>query len=119
MTVQQCYAAFGGDYDDASRRLMKDERIAKYLRMYLNDDSYSLLLSSVAACDWETAFRAAHTMKGNSLNLALSPITRYSIAVTEALRPGHAPADRGLFDADLAALGDAYRTVTDTIRLLD
>jgi len=31
MTIQECYAAIGGDYNDVASRLRTDERIAKFL----------------------------------------------------------------------------------------
>lgn len=71
MTVKECYALLGADYEDVMRRLRKEERVLKFLKKFLEDGSFSRLSQSLAAGDMEEAFRAAHTLKGVSQNLSL------------------------------------------------
>ena len=78
MTLEECYKALGGSYTDVLSRLMNDKMITKYLGKFTEDTSYNDIFTALEAKDYETAFRAAHTLKGLCLNLGL--------VVTEALR---------------------------------
>lgn len=91
MTVKECYEFVGGDYDEVIARLMKEERVVKYLGKFINDPSYQELLQAVSAQDWETLFRASHTMKGVCYNLSLKQLGDAASEVCEAVRPGVAP----------------------------
>lgn len=86
MTVRECYTKIGGDYDGVLRRFLNEDRIKKFLGMLLKDESMSKLRAAVMEEDYETAFRAAHTLKGVVLNLGLSHLASDSSALTEALR---------------------------------
>lgn len=87
MTVRECYQYMGADYEDVLRRLKTDDRICKFLTMLLRDPSYSALEQALNSRDYETAFRAAHTIKGIAMNLSLTRLTQISSQLTEALRP--------------------------------
>ncbi len=89
MTVKECYEAMGADYDDVLSRLRKDERIQKFLLKLLNDPSYKLLCDSIAANNMPEAFRAAHTLKGVSQNLSLTPLYKSASALSDELRDGN------------------------------
>ena len=86
MTVQECYEAFGGNYDEVFSRLRTDERIAKFLKRVLDDGSYQLLIDSVATNNVDEAFRAAHTLKGVCGNLSITQFGESSSALCEYLR---------------------------------
>ena len=81
--MEHCYEEMGADYAEAIRRIGSDERIRKYLGILRRDDSMDILRLEG---DVDTAFRAAHTIKGSALNLGLSPLTDSSSRLTEALR---------------------------------
>ena len=91
MTVQECYAAMNGDYKEAMGRLMKEERIVKYLTKFLAATDYQQLEDTYAAKDWEGVFRTSHTLKGVALNLSISKLGASASAVCDAVRPGVAP----------------------------
>ena len=86
MTLQECYAALGGNYDDVISRLKSERLVQKFVLKFLDDKSYELLLSSLSAGNGEEAFRAAHTMKGMCQNLSFTLLGNSSAALTEALR---------------------------------
>ena len=86
MTIRECYAMMDGDYDGVFSRLRKEERIVKFLGMFLRDPSYGSIKDAVAANDRETAFRAAHTLKGTAQNLSITKLHESSDALTEYLR---------------------------------
>lgn len=94
MTLKECYAALGGDYDEVMGRLRSERLVQKFVLKFLNDGSYQLLLDSLAAGDREEAFRAAHTIKGVCANLAFNELLESSERLTEALRDGK-PAQPG------------------------
>ncbi|MGN0239855.1 MAG: Hpt domain-containing protein [Paludibacteraceae bacterium] len=104
MTLLEFYAQVGGDYVEAQRRLMKDERIIKYLNLMAQDTTMNDLKEAVAMGNKENAFRAAHTLKGIAGNLALTRFAAAASALCEQLRPLKEDADPAL----LAATEEAY-----------
>ena len=88
MTVQEFYEKIGGGYEEAMNQLRKEERITKYLGMFLRDDSFQMLKEGMEEDDMEKAFRGAHTLKGVSANLALAKLRGMASALTEDLRGG-------------------------------
>ncbi len=91
MTLQDCYAALGGDYADVSARLRSDRLVQKFLLRYLDDPSFSLLCTAMAEKDAGEAFRAAHTIKGVCQNLSFSRLFESSSRLSDALRHGWTP----------------------------
>ncbi len=86
MTVRECYVAMGASYDEILSRLVNDDRIKKFLGKFQNEKSFELLCSSIEERNMEEAFRAAHTLKGVSQNLAFTPLVKSVSALTEQLR---------------------------------
>lgn len=86
MTISEFYDLIGGDYEDIISRLYTDERIIKFLKLFLRDTSYQELRSCMQKGEWEEAFRAAHTLKGVAQNLSMNSIIKAAGNITEALR---------------------------------
>ena len=86
MTVQECYEAFGGNYEEVVSRLRTDDRITRFLKLTLGDGSYQLLVDSIATNNVDEAFRAAHTLKGVCGNLSITRFGQSSSALCEYLR---------------------------------
>lgn len=115
MTVQECYEAMGADYKEVLRRLGNAERVERFLLKFPEDRSYEELIRAMESGDCESAFRAAHTLKGICLNLSLTPLAESSIALTESLRGGERSEETGsLFEA---VIRDYDRTI-QAIRIL-
>lgn len=93
MTAKECYAAFGGNYDEALGRLLKDERIVKYLKKYAESTDLAQFHEALAAEKWEEAFRMIHNVKGVALNLALTPLATSGSELCETLRGGKPTVD--------------------------
>ena len=116
MTLQECYAAIGGDYAGVTSRLPTERMVQKFVLKFLNDGSYDLLVRSMEAEDYAEAFRAAHTIKGVCQNLDFTKLYRSSSALSEALRNGLTPEAPALVEqvkADYrqtAGAIQAYRT---------
>ena len=91
MTLQECYAAMEGDYQDALGRLRSDRLVQKFVLKFLDDKSYDLLISSLEQGNSEEAFRAAHTIKGVCQNLSIDRLQSSSSRLCESLRNGYTP----------------------------
>ena len=109
MTLQECYTALGGDYDEVLGRLRSESLVQKFVLKFPADPSYDMLQTALAAQDWAEAFRGAHTIKGVCQNLAFTHLAQSSSALTEALRSGMSPEAPGLLEKVKA---DYQRTVS-------
>lgn len=86
MDLKEFYEAMGVDYARVLNRLRKEERIEKYLHLILKDESFQALEEAMQKRDYESAFRAAHAIKGMSLNLELTPLAQKVQAFVECVR---------------------------------
>ena len=98
MTLQECYQALGGDYDEVLGRLRSEKLVQKFVLKFPQDGSYDLLVTSMAEENYGEAFRAAHTIKGVCQNLSFTRLYASSSALSEALRHGITPEAPALFE---------------------
>lgn len=115
MDLRACYQQMGGDYDAVMARLRQEERVSKFLRMFLADDNFQSLTGAMEAQDWPTAFRAAHSLKGVALNLGMTALAGTASAMTECLRPGAPTQEPGPL---YAALEEDYHRAVAAIQTL-
>lgn len=97
MDLKECFDLFGGDYNDVMGRLITETRVKKFLLMFLNDTSFSELKTAIEKKDYDSAFRAAHTLKGVCANLGIEKLRESASEITEALREKDADAAIRLF----------------------
>ena len=79
--------AWGANIDEAMPRCLNNETF--YLTLVgkaLQDSSFEKLRDAVQAGDLDTAFDAAHSLKGMMLNLSLTPLSIPVEKMTELLR---------------------------------
>ncbi len=88
MTVKEFYDSIGGNYEDAKGRLITDERIKKFALRFPASTDYQEMIDAIAANDYETAFRASHTLKGVCLNLAFAKLAGSSSILCDQYRNG-------------------------------
>jgi len=86
VTLQNFYDSIGGSYTAIINRMRTDDRICKFLRMFMQDKSYVTLLDAMEQEDVKAAFAAAHTLKGVVGNMSFTALSEASINITEALR---------------------------------
>lgn len=98
MTLQALYDNLHGDLADASKRLINEKMVARFVVRFVDDTSMQQLRDAVAANDIETSFRAIHTLKGLAGVLALTPLYEAAWNLTEQLRPRIDPADEKLLE---------------------
>jgi len=116
MTVKEFYESIDSSYDEAIARLMKDDRIKKYLAMFAQGDDYNKLINLLEEKNYEEAFRCVHSLKGMCLNLTLSKLANSSAVLCDALRNGAPTVD---ISDMLSALKADYDLTIAGINALD
>lgn len=114
MTLQQFYEAIDGDYKGVTERLPSEAFILRFALKFLQDDSFPNLKNALEAKDAQTAFRAAHTLKGVCQNLGFDALYKPAAALTEALRGGSLDGSDELFPA----VEKEYQRVVDALHQL-
>jgi len=115
MNAKECYEIVGGNYDEVVSRFPNEALVVRFARKFLEDPSYRSLMESLKEQDYETAFRAAHTLKGVCLNLGLGTLFQSSQQMTEALRSKQYDAVEGLKEQ----LVKDYLVTTKAIKEID
>jgi HPt (histidine-containing phosphotransfer) domain-containing protein len=113
MTARECYEAIGADYDAVLGRLIKEERVEKFLKKVPEDPSYNLLCESIEKKNLKEAFRASHTIKGICQNLSLDRLGKVSEDLTELLR--NAEEYTPEIEAKFAILKEVYEDMVECI----
>jgi histidine phosphotransfer protein HptB len=114
--LEEFYASVGSNASDVIGRLGGSEALVKrFLGKFPNDESFSLLEKSLNENDTETAFRAAHTLKGLAANLGIKSLYAKAVDVTEHLRGGDLESGK----KDFPALKDEYEAVLAKLADLD
>lgn len=115
MTLEQCYAQMGADYAAVLKRFYDPDMICRFVKRFPSDPSFGQLKAAMAAGDVKEAFRAAHTLKGVSLNLGFDNLSPSAVALTEILRAGTFEGAAG----KMALVETEYARTLDAIRALD
>lgn len=97
MTVRESYEKIGSNFDEVLRRLGSEALVKRFALKFLNDTSFQDLKDALVKKDGETAFRAAHTLKGVCLNLGFDNLYPSSKDLTELLRAGSMDGYEDLF----------------------
>lgn len=97
MTIRECYDELGLDFDAVLSRLVNEKLVQKFALKFLDDPSFQNLKDALDSKDVETAFRAAHTLKGVCLNLGFDNLYPSSKDLTELLRVGSMDGYEDLF----------------------
>ena len=97
MTIRECYGELGLDFDAVLSRLVNEKLVQKFALKFLDDPSFQNLKDALDSKDVETAFRAAHTLKGVCLNLGFDNLYPSSKDLTKLLRAGSMDGYEDLF----------------------
>ena len=116
MSLEIAYAAMGGDLETVRGRLLTDERIEKFAKIFLQDTSMQTLESALEAGDLPEAYRGAHTLKGVSRDLGFTPL--FEAAAALHLDDAGVPANMEAVPELMPAVRDAYTTVVDAIAII-
>lgn len=107
MTLEEFYCIAGGSAAEAAPRLGGADATRRFLRLFPLDNSFPQLSEALGRGDVQTAFRAAHTLKGVAANLGLERLRALASDMTECLRRGELSGAQ----ARLAETETAYRRV--------
>ena len=121
MTMSKFYAAVGGDLSDVLERLVRgaidkllvatEDRLQTVVKTAQAESER--LMQSLKNGDLQSAFRAAHTLKGIGYNLGLNRLGDRAAALCEVLHTGSVPAPELL-----RQLTEEYCCVIDAIHEL-
>lgn len=92
--MKECFEQYGSDYITTMERFVNNE--ALYLRLLgklFSSNELRELESALESGEKEKAFQAAHTLKGVTGNLGLTPLYKAVCGLVEPLREGKEQAD--------------------------
>ena len=90
-TFKEIFEEYGADYQKTIARFMGNEKMyMKFLGMLFQDPSMEKLGQALKDKDYGEAFTAAHTLKGVTANMGLTPLFDRVCAIVEPLRLGEA-----------------------------
>ena len=115
MTIRECYGELGLDFDAVLSRLVNEKLVQKFALKFLDDPSFQNLKDALDSKDVETAFRAAHTLKGVCLNLGFDNLYKASFDITEKLRGRDTEGCEEL----LAKVEEQYNNTVDAIHMME
>ena len=85
--MKQLLTEYGVDWALTMERFVYDEALyLECLGMLAEDENLALLQTALASGDLTAAFEAAHTLKGVSANMGLTPLTEAVSRLVEPLR---------------------------------
>ena len=114
MTIQECYQSLGGNYAEVQQRLPSDRLIKRFVTKFLDDESFAQLTQAMSSGQRETAFRAAHTLKGVCANLSFTRLLTSASALTELLRQE----SDTIPESAAAAMADVTRDYSQTVNAI-
>lgn len=87
MTIEEFYLEIGENFAVALSVMMDAKRVERFVRMFKDEPTYANLMAAFETNDIESAFRAAHTLKGLGSSLGFSKLSKAASDLTEYLRP--------------------------------
>lgn len=99
MTIKECYDNISADFEGVLSRLMRDTIVQKFALKFVNDGSFAELRTYLFENNTSDAFRAAHTLKGVTQNLAFTALAEKASVITEMLRAGELEKAKEYFPA--------------------
>ena len=108
--------ACGVDLNTTMERFMgKEELLFKFLKKFLNDESFNNLVKCMDEKEFEAAFSHAHTLKGVAANLGLGNLSNSTSALVEKLRAK----DYTDYEGMVEEIKKDYRESVEMINQLD
>lgn len=121
MDLEKFYSESKSDYADVKGRLLTDERIIKFVRLFMDDSTFDSLVLAMETGNLPEAFRMAHTLKGLAGNLGFSNLFKAASALTETLRIGEdgQPEDPEQAPVCMEEVVQAYALIVAALPLLN
>ena len=86
MNLEEFYHSIGGNYQNVLIYLPSTTLIIKYIKKFLDDNSFNLLEKNLKEKNYKEAFLACHTLKGICSNLGFGSLLKSSSILVEELR---------------------------------
>lgn len=86
MDIRELYSEIDGNYDELIGRLGSEKIVNTLLKLFVSDESFQNLNSSMCEKDYVGAFRAVHGLKGLCANLSIKKLEDLAAELTEYLR---------------------------------
>lgn len=86
MNLEEFYHSIGGNYQNVLIYLPSSTLIIKYIKKFLDDNSFDLLEKNLKEKNYKEAFLACHTLKGICSNLGFGSLLKSSSILVEELR---------------------------------
>lgn len=115
MEIKEFYSLIDGDYEGTLGRMMKDERILKYITKFIDSEDYDCMVKGIEDGDMEAAFRYSHNLKGVALNLGFSKLADSASRLCEEYRHGAPDHDTSDLQKEVA---DDYSFTIEKIKEL-
>lgn len=106
---KEIFEEYGADYQLTLGRFMGNEKMyMKFLGMLFQDENLDKLGDALEQMDIQGAFEAAHTLKGVTGNMGLTPLYETVCRIVEPLRSGD---DRGDYKEMYQDICDQFQNV--------
>lgn len=117
--LKTLFEAYGGDYAATMRRFMGNESLYyRLLPKLFEDGSLQRLGEALDSGDLAGAFEAAHTLKGVTANLGLTPLFNVVCLIVEPLRVRDVhfdyPVAYQAIQAEYARVEDLWRRLNES-----
>lgn len=84
---RRTFERYGADYQSTMTRFIDNEKsYLRFLDMFLEDENLKKLGESLESNNLDDAFDAAHTLKGTTANMGLTPMFNAVCEIVEPLR---------------------------------
>ena len=101
-------AEWGCDIEGGRERFLEDDELyLKCLKRFAKDPGFLNLKCAVQEKDWKGAYEAAHTLKGTSATLNVSPLYQIIKRVARQVEEGKKPDEEELGE-QMKTLGKAF-----------
>ncbi len=101
----------GCDIDSAVRRCLGEELCLSCLKMVVNDENFEKLGEAIKNQNVKSAFEIAHSLKGITGNVGLTPLYRLIAEIVEPLRAGKCDGLDELYNKIIATKNLYYEIV--------
>lgn len=118
MNVLEFYNKTHGSYNEVLSRLQNEKIVIKFLKKFLDDNTFDCLNKSINDHNYQDAFRYAHTLKGICLNLGLNDVLEYDCPLTESLRNSKSIDENKVLD-QFCKLKQNYNNTINLIKTIE
>lgn len=118
MKLKDFYNTVSGDYNEVLSRLGKEERVLKFVKLFIKTGDFEALEKAIQENDGNNAFEYAHRLKGNALNIGFTKLASTTSSLVEPLR-SRVIDDPGLIKTLFEEVAIEYRQICNNASNLE